>query len=126
MTSISAPSESPSEVDLAWAVGILEGEGCFTRQRRSRKAVRASPVVSCAMVDQDVITRLAHLFGGSLNHVREKVPGRQPLWQWTLTGVRAHHLMQMLLPYMGVRRSSRITELLAEFEDRYPNHSLTN
>lgn len=96
-----------------WLVGYLEGEAYF------RTATKGSPQISCTSTDRDISERVAGLLGSS---VRE-CPAKEEHWSSTFTvdtsGLRAIAFMQMIEPWMGVRRRQRITEILREISKRH-------
>lgn len=131
-------------LDLAWLAGLLEGEGSFAlhyypmgRSRtdgsdRSRtdgadKTGYVVPSIELHMVDRDVVKRAGFLIGGgqSKPRVQKRVEGRQTQFVWRVNGRRAAHLMRLLLPHMGKRRSLRICRILKCYETKVgPNGAL--
>jgi len=93
---------------LAWLAGLLEGEGCFT-------AGVASPSARIVlhMADRDVVERAARLLGGEVSLLRPATEKHKAMWRTEVGSVAAREAMELLLPLMGERRSSRIRELLA-------------
>lgn len=109
-----------TEIDIAWAAGLLEGEGSFITRTKS-------PVlcVTCNMTDLDILERLQSIFGG-LIHKNSRTSERykdhwKDAWTWSASGATAKDIMEAVLPYMGKRRSEKITELLQarkDYEDK--------
>lgn len=95
-----------SETDLAWLCGVLEGEGSFDAHRGKYPRIRIG------MTDRDVVGRAAMLMGASVRLSLRKAPAK-PIWNTEVQGPRAAAIMQMVLPYMGARRSARIAEVLS-------------
>ena len=102
-------------VDLAWAAGLFEGEGCFSSSTRSR---RKSPYrgfsARVGMSDQDVVRRFAAILGyGSVDRVEPYVSTDKVIWQWRST--RFEHVqatIALLWQWLGVRRRARAKEIL--------------
>jgi hypothetical protein len=95
-------------IDLAWLAGYLEGEGCF----HIRSVQRRSPSMHAATTDKDIAEKVARLFGVSVSTlVRPTVTGKT-VYNVRLGGDRSIEMMQALRPYMGLRRSARIDEVL--------------
>ena len=94
-----------STTDLHWLAGLLEGEGCFSVSKSSRKRTGIRTMLS--MKDEDVVRRAHALFG--YGNVRQ---GKDGMWWWDTSGWRSGALMLMLYPYLGERRQKRIAELL--------------
>jgi hypothetical protein len=100
--------------NIEWVAGLLEGEGSFYSVK-PKQTVR----IACSMTDLDVLEKLQSLTGcGSIFKLTKRQSHWKDAWNWTITGRQAVELMRELLPYMGARRSERIRELLAYWENR--------
>jgi hypothetical protein len=100
--------------EIAWAAGIIEGEGCLTR----RKSKPGCASLSVGMTDEDVVRRLHAVFGaGSVRGPLSRGSGK-PFWVWHVAK-RAHLLaiLPVVYPYMGLRRRARIEEVLGAFRE---------
>lgn len=103
------PAAELSEVQAAWLAGLLDGEGCFD-------APRGNPRIRVKMTDLDVVLRAADLMGArtymEIPHERpEGFQQYKPCMVAQITGDRAIAVMRAVLPYLGARRSQRVTEL---------------
>lgn len=80
--------------EIAWAAGLLEGEGSFIMSDRAI-------TIAVNMVDRDVIERIASLLGGQAygpldrSHVK---PWHQPIWRAQLKGPNAAGWMMTIFP----------------------------
>jgi len=102
-----------SERDLYWLAGLLEGEGSFGITRcHVGGRVYLYPLIQLGMSDEDVIARVATLYGAAYGKVKPSRPGNKPRYRTTLTNQRAAALMTLLCPIMGTRRQARIREVL--------------
>ena len=101
-------TKNPTTRDLEWAAGFLEGEGNFRGVSKGEMTAR----VRCSQVNPEPIYRLAELFGGSIGHVFERGPRRQPFYQWQLSGARARGVMMTLWPLMSQVRRDQIAGAL--------------
>lgn len=107
---------SPSEADIAWAAGLLEGEGSFFIREQGSETCRSRMTVKVEMSDEDVIRRIAALFGRSSSNVttfQPKKDGWSRTWSKQWNGTEAEKVMCAVLPYMGERRAAKIRECLA-------------
>lgn len=95
--------------EIAWLAGLLEGEGCFSFEP-------GKLAVTLAMTDRDVVERAAAITGvGTVISRRRTKPDRKDQWVWRTRRLRdAAGIMQMIAPYMGARRRSRIEEALTQ------------
>lgn len=97
--------------DAAWLAGLLDGEGCFD-------APRGNPRIRVKMSDLDVVLRAADVMGAT-TYPEATAPGRKPLLVAQITGERAVVVMRSLLPWLGSRRSAKVTDLILAFEARH-------
>lgn len=103
----------PTDVEIAWLAGLLEGEGCFSCSK-PRQGRRAQLVVYVKMTDADVVVRAAKLIGApSVRRVRDtRKENFSDCYQTRVSGAKAEDTMRLVLPYMGERRVAKINELL--------------
>lgn len=100
-----------NEIEIAWLAGILEGEGSFVPAPPSMG--KTSIGVQVSMTDEDVIARVAKMFGTAY-HRSDRNPGSwKPAYVTVARGRRAAVIMRAVLPHMGSRRAQRIQALLA-------------
>jgi hypothetical protein len=93
---------SIKETDLAWAAGIVDGEGCIGLSRISN--AHWSLRVAVGNTDIRMIDKLCQCFGGKAR-LQNKKPGkdgfkRKPLWTWVLYGEKAEAFLVAILPYL--------------------------
>jgi len=89
-------------VDLYWAAGFLEGEGCFLGDH---SAVRAS------QVNKEPLDKLRSFLGGSVNKRKRKLP-QQDVYEWNVSGVRARGVMMTLYSLMSEDKKKDIRSML--------------
>lgn len=94
--------------DAAWLAGLFDGEACFD-------SPNGNPRIRLKMSDLDVVLRAAGLMDARTHreavHSTEDFP-RKPLLVAQLTGDRAVHVMREVLPWLGARRSARVTDII--------------
>ena len=114
-------------MDVRWAAGFLDGEGCI--QVRSRKTVRRRSyylTLYAGQVDPRPLYALMDLFGGSVvrrTNASALARGRRKMFMWRITGRTCESALRQLLPYFIVKK--RQAELALEFQDRLgiaPHH----
>lgn len=97
------------ETDLAWAAGLIEGEGCFTLHSKRH------PYLLIDMADKDVIEKLHSIFPfGNFRgpYYHKNKPHYKPRWRFDAFGAKCRNIMIYLYPYFGTRRKAKINELL--------------
>ena len=98
--------------ERAWAAGLFEGEGCFTRSLRGR-GMRLAATLS--MTDEDVVRRFYAVVGvGSVRPEKPQKSHHKPVWRWTVRGANVEYIYELFDPWLGHRRRARYSELLAE------------
>lgn len=104
-------------VDVAWAAGVFEGEGCITISGVTGPRPQAR--LKMNMTDEDVVRRF-HLIVG-IGTVREdrrfEKRGWKRQWEWYI-GSRAGVLtvLDLFGPHLGARRSARAEQIRAYIE----------
>jgi len=100
------PIIDPTEEDLIWAAGFLEGEGYFA-------ACYSTPKVTAAQVNPEPLAKLLMLFGGSVClYKRSKRKQIQPIWVWGAYGIRAKLVSVALYPYLSEYRKLQVRQAL--------------
>lgn len=101
-----------SAVDLAWAAGLFEGEGCFSVSRT--QTGRPHLDMRLAMKDEDIVKRFHSIatFGSCYFKVAPSLSS--PLWEWHASRWRAEHFGWALCKHLGTRRRNRFLEILQE------------
>jgi len=102
-----------TEVENAWAAGLLEGEGSFFTKTNGH-----TPIVSCQMTDLDVLDSLHSLFGGNLRSYDKRESHHKQSWTWSISGDKAINLLEKILPYMHQRRTEKIHTIIETWNSR--------
>lgn len=91
--------------DAAWLAGLLDGEGCFD-------SPRGNPRVRVKMSDLDVVLRAADVMGATTYNENSWREDYKPLMVAQTTGDNAVAVMRAILPWLGSRRSAKVTEII--------------
>ena len=111
-----------TETDIAWIAGLLEGEGYFGIDNRSKDRYEFSntppaPFIKVSMVDEDIIQRLSKLLDKSyFSPSRKTVKDKQVYTLHIGEKEKVLFILHKILPYMGVRRAERITECISHLQ----------
>ena len=111
-----------TETDVAWIAGLLEGEGYFGIDNRSKDRYETSkippaPFIKVSMVDEDIIQRLSKLLDKPyFSPSRKTVTGKQVYTLHIGEKEKVLSILQQILPYMGVRRGERIKECISHLQ----------
>ena len=92
--------------EITWMAGLIEGEGCFSINRNT-------PAVIVGMTDMDVVQKVANYFGSNLRGPQRRSSSKKDVWITSVHGSKAVSWMLTLYSLLGVRRRSRIREVLS-------------
>lgn len=112
--------------NIAWAAGILEGEGCFSIHYRKHKSGNTHPslAIHCEMTDEDVINTLHEVLGeGTIchrqNNNRTDNCLRKESWILSIQSFQGvYNVLTLVKPYMFSRRKEKIEAMLSILEDK--------
>lgn len=101
---------------VAYLAGFLEGEGCFCIRKFKKHPDYRYPEIIVGSTDMDVLVNAREMSGGLGKVYSRKVPTNPKHKQCHIWGItktaEAHQLMELVLPFMGERRSEKIREVL--------------
>src|SRR5262245_14900865 len=106
------PLPKKDDKDLFWLAGLLEGEGSFMRPSPSDPKC---PRVVMKSTDQDIVARVAKLFG--VTYIHKRMPHKtnwKPSYTAQVKGKNAISLMEQMYPLMGERRRQQISDAIGE------------
>jgi hypothetical protein len=108
---------------IAWMAGLLEGEGCFWFKKPSgaNSGNLPIPAIKLVMADEDIISRVADLWGVGYRFVERRKPHWSDQYQVNLTGAKAIEVCRLIRPWMGIRRQAKVDQLIRCEWARNPN-----
>ncbi len=95
------PTLHPTNMDIAWAAGIYEGEGSVAIPKHSPDSIQ----VHVGQKEEWLTYRLRNLFGGSVCH---RTMNDQPFFEWQVSGARARGFLMTIYIFMSPRRQDQI------------------
>jgi hypothetical protein len=96
-------------VEVAWAAGLFEGEGCFD----SSPSMAFRPRASMSLTDYDVILRFHEIVGvGKICVIPPRKEIHKIAWQWYTNSDEFFHVYELFKSYLGVRRNERALECM--------------
>lgn len=107
--------------NLAWAAGLLEGEGWFRVSHCKKGEGYDYLTLGCSMTDEDTVRRLAEIAGFGKVYTRTQrkgASGRTGKQQWDWRSSKAIHVYAFcvaIYPWMFSRRQAKIRTLLQVF-----------
>ena len=76
------------------------------------------PLVQVNMTDRDVIERVALVFRTKVFVGKPIPPSKLTYYRAAVQGKRAVSIMREILPFMGLRRSQKIADVIRAWEER--------
>ena len=101
-------------VDIAWAAGLFEGEGCISI-KKDYKGVGLQMVGT----DRDVLERMCNLFGGSIYtmSMAKRPAHHKQQYSWTLQKRdKVMSALEKMLPFFGQRRACKALDAFDHIE----------
>lgn len=107
-----------SEINYAWAAGVLEGEGTFSKHKRKGRNNTISFAIHCEMTDRDIIERLKKIFGVGTICKRDRNDGKRKIsWCWSVQNhAGIFEVLLRIRPYLGERRGEKVSEIIEDIE----------
>ena len=108
---------SINSLELMWAVGLFEGEGCISLLKHNRdpeyRYKRVTLVLG--MTDKDVVERFHRIVKvGRLRAKPRILPSHKDQWVWSTAKTQdVRYLLEVFLPHLGNRRKTKALEALA-------------
>lgn len=90
------------DTDLAWAAGIVDGEGSIGLYPKTRSSWQFS--LQIASTDPHMVPELAGMFGGRVYCLEPRQQQSRRQLGWWVTGPEAVKLVALLLPHLRTKR----------------------
>lgn len=112
--------DSPSETDLSYLAGIIDGEGSMGIYNQKIRGKKISQLItlSIAMVRLEAISKLQKHFGGKI-FIQTN---RNPTFRIKYSSRSAITVLTQILPYLKLKK--RQAELCIDFYNKFPNLSV--
>lgn len=95
---------APRDIDLAYAAGIIDGEGSigWYKPKASKATYRVR--LSVAMTDIEGPAHMEETFGGSVYEQSRKTGAGKTMYVWQLTCKNAADALELVAPYLKIKR----------------------
>jgi hypothetical protein len=116
---------SQRDIDLSWAAGIFEGEGCagfYLRKRPSKKLKEQVLVIQVGQSEsgKDMLDALVQILGGGSICPKKSRPGTQQAYRWQICGDAAAEIIDLVMPYMRVNyKRIQFAQAAAAWRERW-------
>jgi hypothetical protein len=101
--------------DLAWAAGIIDGEGCFSSQISRWLVYFRIEVVN---TDPRMVLELKRIFGGTVHPKRKAKGNWRPTWTWQVMGKTALEVARLVRPFLVCKQVQADIVIVAGAERR--------
>uniref|UniRef100_A0A6M3L512 Putative HNH homing endonuclease n=1 Tax=viral metagenome TaxID=1070528 RepID=A0A6M3L512_9ZZZZ len=109
-----------NETDLAYAAGIIDGEGNIGVYSNRNKAATFGLVyrmlVQVGMCEIGSVLFLKEIFGGSLTMQKPTSSSRRQRFHWCISTQQACIFLEAILPYLKIKQPQAL--LAMEFQER--------
>ena len=108
-----------SDAELAYAAGIIDGEGCICLMRDTSKKngrTKYTLSVQVVMTNKCVVEYLRHTFGGLIREDDGSKKGYSKVYYWGVRTRQVGILLKKILPFLRGKRKQ--AELAIEISDR--------
>ena len=120
----------PRQQQIIFLAGVFEGEGWFGIQRNYYKgkpkniSIYNRAALEIAMTDSDIIQRFQYYINTNGHvYLPKRHDGRKQSFKFSIKGYRALHLMEEMLPYLGIRRKEQYYAVVQSIGDGPKNWS---
>ena len=97
-------------VDIGWAAGLFDGEGCITINKGKHIALQISNT------EYDTMLRWQELFGGNIYEIKKQKKHHKRQWKWYITAKEhVSAIMQAIGPHLSGRRQCKWRQLNRKF-----------
>jgi hypothetical protein len=110
-----------SEIEVAWAAGFFDGEGCVSAKRAGR---RYNLMIAVTQIDLRPLLKMRRLFGGFICAHPARKEGWAKWYQWVASACQAAQALKAMLPYLMVKREVAELGLALQRSKRSPGHHI--
>lgn len=109
---------------IAWAAGIIEGEGCLGLYQDNRRPSTYTVKIQVESTDKFVVDKVQEIFGGNIyeNNAPSKLPKYKKSWRWLVSNKQGvKQILTTIYPYLSPRRQDKANEILNNIAMRTKN-----
>jgi hypothetical protein len=108
------PSDFARQLELAWAAGFFDGEGCTHLSKYTRNGVKHAYVsITIAQVERANLERWQKAVGvGSIGNARHHGGNTKPFYVLTVSSYHAKKALDAMWPYLGDAKKRQAEEAI--------------
>jgi hypothetical protein len=109
-----------SDVDVAWAAGVICGDGSISVCVQPKSTWMKVAVAQSGPEPPEILLRMRDIFGGRITGPNgHKGPNRQPRWQWELTRFAMIEVaLDCMWPYLTEVKRDQAVRALNTYRSR--------
>jgi hypothetical protein len=114
---------------MAYAAGIVDGEGCVAIDRYSNKDLPSYCYrlkVRVGNTSIDLIEWLKNTFGGNVKTIKPRSKNNKRAWEWYLAGEPAAKFIKLVRPYLLIKKQQADLAIAFQSEKRGKGYHLTD
>jgi len=92
----------PSQEDVIYLAGIIDGEGSIVLHRRPNR-YDYNLILCVGNTSERLLHWIADRFGGAIYPLKQRQVHHRPAWMWTASGSSAAATLQRVRPYLIVK-----------------------
>lgn len=89
-----------SQADLAYAAGLIDGEGTITLGRKHSSCRFRSPIISMSSTTVELVNFMKSTFGGCISNHKTYQSHHKSSYSWRLSYDKAIEIMSLLIPFL--------------------------
>lgn len=109
------PDTIENAIELAWAAGLFEGEGCIRINRPTTRSLGAL-VCSVTNTDYSLLELFQDRWPGRIKPATGMRPDQRPAWVWTVAALRAVAFLRQIRQYVRSPRVLAKLDLAVQFQ----------
>lgn len=106
-------------IDIKYLAGLIDGEGCFSIQKRTGKQYRRGyyffPRLFIRITDKAICPILKDNFGGYITFSKSKKSNHKDAYRWTIQGKLLTGLLKDLIPHLIIKKQQ--ANILLQFRN---------
>ena len=99
------------KTDLAWAAGIIDGEGSVMLIKH-HKNENPCPVVSVTNTSMELLEKMRDMFGGTIRIQKKYNPIHTQAYIWSIKHQRAYGCIKLLAPMIVIPKKNKRSKLI--------------
>ena len=107
-----------NKTDIAYAAGLIDGEGTITLTKQASGNEFRYPVISMSSTTHELVEFMQTIFSGNIIERNNRHPKWNKVWVWSVRGKNCLYMANLILPYLKEpNKIGRAGILVNEYKD---------